>query len=83
MEKHVYHTKDGYLNTVYRIPGPKNFTKNDNYPKKVAIYQHGLIDCCIGIVADEEDSLGIMLVNSGYDLWLNNSRGNRYSRDHQ
>lgn len=36
-----------------------------------------------GIVAAGEDSLGIRLVNAGYDLWLNNSRGNRYSREHQ
>ena len=23
LERHVYTTKDGYINTVYRIPGPK------------------------------------------------------------
>ena len=23
LEKHVYYTKDGYINTVFRIPGPK------------------------------------------------------------
>jgi hypothetical protein len=41
------------------------------------------MDCCASIVADEEDSLGLRLVNHGFDLWMNNSRGNRYSRDHQ
>lgn len=85
LEKHVYATDDGYLNTVYRIPGKKDSNpslteKNPNRP--VVIYQHGLIDCCIGIIASEENSLGIRLVNAGFDLWLNNSRGNRYSRDH-
>lgn len=79
-------TDDGYINTVFRIPGKKG--TNPSLLKKdpqrpVALYQHGLIDCCMGIVASEEDSLGIKLVNAGFDLWLNNSRGNRYSRDHQ
>ena len=40
------------------------------------------MDCCAAIVADEEESLGLRLVNHGFDLWMNNSRGNRYSRDH-
>ena len=89
LEKHKYHTADGYINTVYRIPGPKGsgHTIDKNGGKKlnkpVAIYQHGLIDCCFGILADKENSLGLKLVNDGYDLWINNSRGNRYSRDHQ
>jgi len=48
----------------------------------VVIYQHGLLDCCAGILCKEESSLGIRLVNRGYDLWLANSRGNRYSKNH-
>ena len=86
LEKHIYTTDDGYINTVYRIPGIKGTNPpltEKNPQRPVVIYQHGLIDCCIGIVAAEEDSIGIRLVNMGYDLWLNNSRGNRYSRDHQ
>lgn len=46
------------------------------------IYQHGLLDSCAGIICGEEKSLGLKLVDQGYDLWINNSRGNRYSRDH-
>ena len=85
LEKHKYTTEDGHINTVFRIPGKKNtrpgVTKDPS--RRVAIYQHGVLDCFIGIIAAGEDSLGLKLVNQGYDLWMNNSRGNRYSRDHQ
>ena len=55
----------------------------EKMPKPVVIYQHGLTDCCASILCDEHNSLGLRLVRAGYDLWLANSRGNRYSRDHQ
>jgi len=55
---------------------------NTKMTKPVVLYQHGLTDCCVGAICDEEESLGLKLVNQGYDLWLNNSRGSRYSRDH-
>ena len=40
------------------------------------------MDCCAGIICDGEDSLGLKLVNAGYDLWMNNSRGNKFSKNH-
>jgi pimeloyl-ACP methyl ester carboxylesterase len=81
LEKHVYVTKDGYINSLYRIPGRKGEKAAPGKP--VVLYQHGLVDSCASILASEEESLGLKLVNMGYDLWMNNSRGNRYSRDHQ
>jgi len=85
-EKHVYTTKDGYINNIIRIKGyaDKGFLGGgEETSKPVVIYQHGLLDSCAGIIADGEDSLGLKLVKAGYDLWLPNSRGNRYSKDHE
>lgn len=86
LEKHVYKTKDGCLNTVFRIPGKKGTkaaSTGDAQQKPVVIYQHGLTDSCAGIICDEEKSIGLRLVEEGYDLWLNNSRCNKFSQDHQ
>lgn len=89
VEKHIYTTKDGYLNTCFRIPGRKSTTVEECREqmkvksKPVVIYQHGLQDSCAGIICDGDCSLGLRLVDAGFDLWLNNSRGNRFSHEHQ
>jgi hypothetical protein len=65
LEKHTYNTDDGYINTVFRIPAEKGChgtlgkKREELAPKPVAIYQHGILDSCVGIVCGEENSLGI------------------------
>ena len=64
----MYTTKDGYINTVFRIPGvkgtkpgPRDKMYDPNRP--VVIYQHGLLDSCMSFVIAEEESMGLRLVN--------------------
>ena len=94
-ESHRVHTQDGYILTVHRLRNPCGEEKR----RRPVILHHGLLETSrtwlvaspggyVSEMTEANDTnvatnLGFELGKRCFDVWLANSRGNRYSQEHE
>ncbi len=80
-ETHKVATADGYLLTLWHIPGKIGQKRSRKPP---VLLQHGLMDNGFSWLFKHIDrNFPVILADLGYDVWVGNSRGTIQSTEHR
>ncbi|KAF0901085.1 hypothetical protein E2562_037651 [Oryza meyeriana var. granulata] len=85
-EEHEVTTQDGYILALQRIPRGRGVAGAGGRgcgALQPVLLQHGvLVDGMTWLLGSPEESLPYILADRGFDVWIANNRGTRWSRRH-
>ncbi|XP_057665426.1 lipase 3-like isoform X1 [Diorhabda carinulata] len=78
LKKHTVTTEDGYILTIFQL-SLQHDNKNQKSP---VILQHGVLVDGRSWFISGQNSLAFVIARNGFDLWIPNFRGTKYSKMH-
>ena len=86
VEEHDVLTSDGYILKIFRVnlkKEYKNKLNNKSFINQPILMNHGLICSSDSFfLSGESRASGFYFAKHGFDVWLFNQRGNKYSHSH-
>lgn len=79
-EEHEIVTEDGFILVYHRIQARGTKIQSN---KPVFLIMHGAGDASDGEIINGEDSVPYVMAERGFDVWLANARGNKFSSRHK